>query len=215
MLSIAEEILLLALDDKKGTWIHGSDTHLGFAVSGAILMDLVFANRIDTDLERLFVIDPSPTGDENLDEVLGTIAARDSQRPTEYWLREINADADAIRNRLLDRMIAAGILRRVEKTVLGMFRRERYPAVDSREEREVKLRIAGILCSDEIPDPRDIVIISLVQACGLLGTILTAWGVTHVLPRAELIARMDLIGRVVRNTIREVEASINVVMPKP
>ena len=215
MLSIAEEILLLALDEEKGTLLRGSDSSLGLAVTGAVLMDLAFANRIDTDFDRLYVIDPSPTGDAILDEVLGNIAARDSQLSTEYWLRELHADADAIRNRLIDRMVAAQVLQRTDNKILGVFRRRRHRVLNHREEHEVKRRIAGILCSDEIPDPRDVVIISLVLACNLLGTILNAWGVRYVLPRAELIARMDLIGREVQNAIREVETSIQVVMRKP
>lgn len=215
MLSIAEEILLLALDEEKGTLLRGSDSSLGLAVTGAVLMDLAFANRIDTDVERLFVIDASPTGDPILDEVLGRIVARDSQQSTEDWLRELHAEADAFRNRLIDRMIAAKILQREEDRILWVFRRERHLVLNHREEIEVKRRIAGILCSDEIPDPRDIVIIALVLACNLLGTILNAWGVRYVLPRAELIARMDLIGREVQNAIREVEASIHVTMLKP
>ena len=42
-----------------------------------------------------------------------------------------------------------------------VFRTRRYPKVDGKAEREVKLRIMGVLFSDVIPAPRDIVIISL------------------------------------------------------
>ena len=55
-----------------------------------------------------------------------------------------------------------------EGRFLWVFRSRRYPIVDGKAEREVKLRIMGVLLSDEIPDPRDIAIIGLCDACGIL-----------------------------------------------
>ena len=43
----------------------------------------------------------------------------------------------------------------------GYSNRADNPAIDGEAQREVKLRIMGVLFSDEIPDPRDIVIICL------------------------------------------------------
>ena len=63
MLSIAEEVLLLSVDDETGIFLYGPDVHIELALSGAVLMDLALLNRIDTDPERLFVVDATPTGD--------------------------------------------------------------------------------------------------------------------------------------------------------
>ena len=43
----------------------------------------------------------------------------------------------------------------------------RYPRVDGRPLREVKRRIMDVLLSETIPDPRDIAIICLTDACVL------------------------------------------------
>ena len=54
----AEAILLRVLDDETGKLNTKPPVHpLRNAVSGALLMDLAFDNRIDTDLHRLTVID--------------------------------------------------------------------------------------------------------------------------------------------------------------
>ena len=209
MPSIAEEILLLALDDEQGIFVYGPDIHLKIALSGAVLMELALANRLDTDPDRLFVVNPSPVGDDVLDEVLAGIAACESERPAGYWLNEIGEGAEAIRQRLIDRLVDRGILRRVEKKVFGIFETRRYPVVDDRAEGEVKRRIADVLLSDEIPDPRDVVIIGLVLACDLLETVLHTREAKKVRPRAEQIARMDLIGREVRNAINELRGSVD------
>ena len=56
---------------------------------------------------------------------------------------------------------------------MWMFRSRRYPMIDGEAEREVKLRIMEVLFSDEIPDPRDIMIICLVDACGIFKELLS------------------------------------------
>ena len=209
MLSIAEEVLLLALDDVQGTFVYGPDIPLDIALSGAVLMELALANRLDTDPDRLFVVDPSPLGDDVLDEVLARIVDCASERPTSDWLNEIREDADAIKRRLIDRLVERGILRRAEKKIFGMFETRRYPVVDDRGVHEARLRIASVLFSDEIPDPRDVVIIGLVLACDLLETLVHTREVKKVRPRAEQVARMDLIGREVRNTINALRGSVD------
>ena len=51
MLTFTEEILLLLLDDKDGSFVPIPKVNLGCAIGGAVLMDLAFAYRIDTDPE--------------------------------------------------------------------------------------------------------------------------------------------------------------------
>ena len=208
MLTISEEVLLLFLDDGKGTFIRGPDIHVELAMSGAVLMDLALANRIDTDPERLFVVDRSPVGDEVLDRLLTRIAASEQERSTEYWLNWIREDVPEIMGHFIDRLVDRGILRRMEEKILWVFETRRYPVIDDREEREVKRRITSVLFSDEIPDPRDIVIIGIVNACDLLEVILHHREVEKVRDRAEQIAKMDFIGQAVNNTINDVRASI-------
>ena len=208
MLTIAEEVLLLFLDDEKGTFIRGPDIHVELAMSGAVLMDLAFANRIDTDPERLFVVNQSPVGDRILDDLLVRIAATEPERSTEYWLNWIREDVPDIMGHFIDRLVEKGILRRMEEKILWVFETRRYPVVDDREEREVKRRITSVLFSDEIPDPRDVVIIGIVNACDLLDVILHHREVDKVRGRAEQISQMDFIGQAINSTINDVRASI-------
>ena len=208
MLTIAEEVLLLFLDDDKGTFIRGPDIHVELAMSGAVLMDLAFANRIDTDPERLFVVDQSPVGDRILDDLLTRIAATEPERTTEYWLNWIREDVPDIMGHFIDRLVEKGILRRLEEKILWVFETRRYPVIDDREEREVKRRITSVLFSDEIPDPRDVVIIGIVNACDLLDVILHHREVDKVRGRAEQISQMDFIGQAINSTINDVRASI-------
>ena len=206
MLSIAEEIVLLALDDETGKLSTRLPVHsLRNAVSGALLMDLAFENRIDTDLHRLIVIDSAPLGEPVLDDVLARIAADEEERQTGHWVELFAGDYETLQPLLLDRLVARGILSRQEGRLSWLIGVRRYPTVDDRPQRDVKQRIMDTLQSEVIPDPRDIAIISLADACALWRSGIEERDVADVRPRIEQIVRMDLIGQSVTRTIRELQ----------
>lgn len=208
MLSFAEEILLLLLDDKDGTFIPIPDWSMKCALAGAVLMDLALRDRIDTDLEKLMVVDKAPTGDSILDPVLAKIAAAPEQNDAKYWVQAIAADGDDIRDAALRRLMELGVLKEQDKRFLWVFESRRYPMIDGRAEREVKLRIMGVLLSDEIPEPRDIAIICLVDACNIFDELLSERELETVRPRIEQVRKMDLIGQAMSNAVWEIQASI-------
>ena len=72
-------------------------------------MDLALENRIDTDLEKLILIDATPVGDNLLDETLADIAATD-ERDARFWVEHTVQRADAIREEALSRLIGHGDL---------------------------------------------------------------------------------------------------------
>ncbi len=212
MLRFAEEIMLLLLDDEGARFLRVPDWSLRYALAGGVLMDLALEDRIDTDLERLTLVDPTPLGDEILDPALAGIAAaaetRDTHRDARFWVEREANRADEIREAAIESLIARGILERREGRFLWVFRSRRYPLVDGKAEREVKLRIMEVLFSDVVPTPRDVVIICLADACGIFTELLSTREVRLAMPRIELIRRMDLIGRAVTAAIWDIEVSL-------
>ena len=208
MLSIPEEILLLTLDDEKGTPVDVPEIQLDCAVAGAILMDLALKQRIDTGLDTLFVTKNEPTGDALLDDVLKEVVADPEPHDAAYWVQVLSHRSGEFRDRLAEGLVERGILKRVEEKLLWMFGTRRYPMVDGGEEREVKRRIVNVLLSDEIPDPHDIVILSLAETCGVLDRILSSQELKGAEKRLRQVERMDLIGQAVTRTVHDIRASI-------
>jgi Golgi phosphoprotein 3 len=215
MLSFVEEILLLLHDDSSGDFVQLPESVFGVVIAGAALMDLAIHNRIDTDLESLTVVDRTPLGDDILDDVLATIVAAegkavgDSQFDISEALYSAAADAEIYRARALGRLIRRGILREENGRHLWVFRSRRYPVIDDTEQQEVRARLRHILLTDEIPDPRDIVLICLVAACSLLRFVLSGDEIAATAVRAEQLRKMDLIGQAVTKSASETEAIIH------
>ena len=89
-----------------------------------------------------------------------------------------------------------------------MFKSRRYPAVQGEAEREVKLRIMGVLFSDEIPDPRDVMIICLADACGIFSRLLSREELDRASARIEQVRKLDLIGQAMSQAITDIELSV-------
>ena len=208
MASFAEEIMLLLLDDQDGSFLPIPEWSMQCALAGAVLMDLALANRIDTDLKTLILVDKTPTGDGLLDPTLERIAASAEIHGARHWVEHTAAYAEEIRDGALARLVDTGILSREEDRFLWVFRSRRYPTIDGRVEREVKLRIMGVLLSDEIPDPRDIVIICLCDACGIFNDLLSGRELERARGRIDQVRKMDLIGQAVAKAVWEIQASL-------
>ena len=212
MLTFAEEILLLILDD-DGSFLPTRGGAVEYILAGAVLMDLAFANRIDTDLEHLTCFDATPTGNPILDQALAHIANSSQPKDTRGWIETLaGQDTAEIRQQALASLIERGILESQDKKFLWVFRARRYPTIDGRVEREVRLRISDVLLSDDIPDPRDVAMICLVDASGFLRDIFTARELERATPRVEQLRKMDLIGHEVGSVIAEIERSVMMAM---
>lgn len=207
MLRFVEETLLLLLGDEDGRFASVPSWSLDYALAGGVLMDLALENRIDTDLENLVLIDSTPTGDNLLDPALADIAAEE-MHDTRFWVERIASNAHEIREDALERLVLMGILERHDDRFMWVFRSRRYPIIDGAVEREVKLRIMGVLFSDEIPDPRDVMIICLADACGIFDELLSRREMARATERIDQVRRLDLIGRTITQAIRDIEVAV-------
>ena len=210
MLRIAEEILLLILDNEGGDLASSLPPHsLNVVLAGATLMDLALENRVDTDLRKLMIVDSTPVGDGLLDPVLTEIAEETPTHPIAYWVERIAARGDEIRDRALARLVGRGILESDEPGEVFLSREvsrsRRYPTAAGAATEEVQVRIMRLLFSDDIPDPRDIVIVSLAASCDLFRCILSRDELATVSERIDLIGGMDLIGQSVARSVRQMK----------
>ena len=214
MLRFVEEIILLLLEEERGELAPYLPQHtLDLVLAGAVLMDLALDDRIDTDLEQLILVDPTPLEDDLLDPILLEIAQTRQVHDTSYWILQTAKRGDEIRDKALERLVKRDILEaETEGDPKGLFtfsrrvsRVRRYPVFEGKTVEDIRLRIMRVLFSDDIPDPRDIAIICLADASGVFERILSKEEQAEVQERIELVRRMDLIGRSVTEAIRELE----------
>ncbi|HKS89499.1 MAG TPA: GPP34 family phosphoprotein [Stellaceae bacterium] len=203
MLGFVEEIVLLQLDEGHGGFADLPLAAADIVIAGAAVMELALQNRVDSDLQRLFVTDRSPTGDAMLDDAVARLADG-GELTTASAIERLTGSAAAYREEALRRLVAKGILREENGRHFWVFRTRRYPVVDDTEQREVRARLRQVLLTEEIPDPRDVVLICLIEACELLGLVLSTDEAAAARARVEQLSRLDLIGQAVTRAAAEI-----------
>jgi golgi phosphoprotein 3 len=134
-LTLADEIVVLALDDNTGAISPACAGVANIAIAGGILMELALLGRIDTDLTSLFIVDSKPAGDELLDQALRKIAAEPQKRSSAWWIDRLGLHGGDLAGKVLARLVEAGILRAEDRQFLWVFSRRAYPQSSGREER--------------------------------------------------------------------------------
>ena len=112
---------------------------------------------------------------------------------------------------MLGRLVSSGILKEEERKFLWVFSRRAYPPVSGREEREAKARLMSVLFNDEVPEPRDTLLLGLAKSTGVLAAILASDEYEKAGPRIAEVAALEEIGRavgVVTGQVRDAVASI-------
>lgn len=208
MLSFPEEIVLLLLDETNGDFVPLPESVFAIVMSGAALMDLALRNRIDTDLEKMTVVDRTPLGDDILDDALAGLGRKNANLGILDALYDVAVNAEDYRARALKHLIERGILKEENGRHLWVFRTRRYPVIDDSEQQEVRARMRQLLLTDEIPDPRDVVLVCLIDACALAGFVLSAAELNAAAARVEQLRKMDLIGQAVTKAASETDAII-------
>jgi len=203
MLGFVEEIVLLQLDDHEGGLRDLPRSAIDIVISGAALMELALLNRIDTDVRHLMLVDTTPTGDDILDDALTHIQGGPDLTVMNA-LEQLSDRAETYRERALKRLVEKRILREEEGRFLWVFHTRRYPVIDDTEQREVRSRLRQLVLTDELPDPRDVVLVCLIEACELLHLVLTEEEIERTRERVDRLSHLDLIGQQVTKAVGEI-----------
>jgi Golgi phosphoprotein 3 (GPP34) len=149
---LAEDLLLLLTDDRRGTMTTRGDV-VAIMLTGANLVELALMGRVEG---RLRVRDPAPTDDAVLDATLqDVIASNGSSRPVLALKRQ---RAKKLRGTLYGRLVNRGMVRH-EK---GLFL-ECWPDQGSGHKVELRRRVIQALVEQTTPDTRTAALIALLH----------------------------------------------------
>ena len=212
MLSFAEEIYLLALDDVTGKIVITSkEVVLNSVLIGAVLSELSFLGRIDNDAENLYILNTDATDSPVLNEVLDVLRkSGKTEVSLSRCLQVLLPESKNVEQLVLKELIGKGILKQVNEKLFWFFPSRRYPIIDNVEVTDVERRLRNLVLSNEIPDPRDAVLVSLVNACGLFAEILSSRELRRCEGRIEEISKYDMVCQKINELIRQVQDFSNI-----
>ncbi|MEU4364991.1 GPP34 family phosphoprotein [Promicromonospora sp. NPDC023987] len=215
-LSLAEEYLLLALDDTSGR-PRLSSQHLQFALAGASVAELTLRGALD-------VSDGADGGRKGRFRVTGRATPSDPLGREVLELMHERRPKDAIRKagqggfaRKLRESVqhglaARGVLREEQVKVLGLFPSTTWPAHDPAPEAAVRERVLTALTTSGTPDGPTSALVSLLLATDLIRKVFPGQDRRALNRRAKEIAESEWAGAAVKRAIDDVNAAMVAVM---
>ena len=216
-LFLHEEIMLLALRDKEGTIAPG--TMFQFAISGAILAELLLHKRIEVEEVRkkklINVINSNPVGEPLIDECLDKISKAKRRTTLQNWVSKFSGVKD-LKHRVALQLSRRGILKVDEDKVLLIFTRKIYPEVNPEPERELIERLREAIFTDmENVDPRTVVLLSLTNSAELLKVTFDKKKLKSRKNRIEQIVNGEMTGKAAKEAIQAMQAAVMIACIMP
>jgi hypothetical protein len=138
---LCDDLLLLAARPDGNLAL---PANLRFGVSGAELVRLAAARRVDIERGRIVVLDTTPTGDELLDAALASMAGGRRGPSAKAWVAR---HRPGLVHFYLGRAVDAGIIRGERGTRLGIFPVTRWLVTDTARAAAARARLEAVVTS--------------------------------------------------------------------
>ena len=189
---IAEEVMLLLLDDEEGTEGFWVQSYASYALAGAVLAELSIGEIIELSepsgmlrSRKVKVTQTRPVSQTVLGSAVETIGEK-GRSPDAL----VDILSRGLRERLIEGLVADGILEAKDDKFLLVFDRTRWPMSDATHERAVRDRLDAALLDGAEPDRRTAVLVALLNQLGQTHKVVQREGVSSksIKERAEEIA---------------------------
>jgi hypothetical protein len=209
-LFLHEEIMLLALSDKKGTTEF--EGHFRYALGGALLAELLLRKRVrvdDTKKRKLVeVASAQQVGDPLIDECLERVVRAKKRASLKTWVSRFSG-IKRLKHRVAERLCQRGVLRADEDKVLLIFSRKIYPEVNPEPERQLIERLREAIFTDKREiDSYTVVLVSLAKNTDLLKMAFEKKELKRRKARIEQVINGDLTGKATKEVIEAIQAAI-------
>jgi Golgi phosphoprotein 3 len=205
VLTIYEELLLIAIDDDKGNITTSADGRIEFGLAGALLAELALQGKLQLVKKKLSLLDSNPTGDEILDELLTKIS-EERPRKAPSWISSLGNKK--LVKRIAGQLATKGIIRIEAKRYLWVIPYEVYPQQNASAKYWVKQQLRSVVMADEQPEQRSVALLSLLKACDLLNLVFTKDERKAARRRVKVLVQGEEFGEAVAQTIEEIEAAM-------
>ncbi|MFD5414528.1 GOLPH3/VPS74 family protein [Streptomyces nojiriensis] len=205
-ITLAEEIMLLSLDDESGAARQRQAA--GWAVAGALLLELVLAERVSVSGKYLELRNTGPTGEELLDgriRLMETWLRGRAKRRVTDWLTKDQPNAVGA---ALERLTGRGLVVAQVHKVFGVFPQRRYPEADGTVERALRERLRDVVLGGAEPDARTAGLIALIHSAKMHRLAFPGRQPDEVTARTAEIAAGQWAAESVREAIRDMQAAM-------
>lgn len=207
---IAEDMLLLLLDDEKGSDVLTS--YVATVLGGAVLIELAMIGAVDVE-EKSSVwrsakvrVNPAVVPEDEVLRRAAEVVAQKDRSAQDL----VDRLGKGLKEQLADRLVQRGILGQRRDKVLGLFPRTRWPAIDSAHEARVRQALTATLVQGIDPGPRTAAVVALLSSIDRAHKVVDHRGLSRndVRKRAKAIAEGEWAATAVRDAVSAATAAV-------
>ncbi len=174
MLTLYEDLYLLALDDEKGNFFSFTRKAIAYPLAGAILAELALAGKLGLGEKlRLVASGAEPAGDPILDGVWEQFRLSEKPRKPAYWVHRLSEEPQRLRLIMGERLVQKNVLLQDEKRFYRPAGGVQQAQAAAPDKYQMKLRLRASVLSTGESDLRSLVLLKMVAAGDLLGLVFT------------------------------------------
>lgn len=208
-LTLKEKYLLLCYHPEKGRQLNTA-SYSTYGIAGAIMLELAGMNKIKLTNERVVLSDTRSTGDDILDLMVQKIAAAKRKKKVSRWISNIAQSGlmRKIKREIRGKLIRKKILNLKEKSVLGIFKYNRYPARNGKLRRELISEIHHVVIGRKIGNKDTMILTALIGATKMTSSFFIREERRTARKRVKEIMKNNDIAKVLDSTVTAVQAAV-------
>lgn len=210
-LSLCEQLVLLATDEKSGATLSQLGMSLQYCLAGAIFFEMACDGVIEVEDDVVTHL-PQEADLDGVYQIAFKGGEKLKKTPKLAKLIQILAgNGRRIHSWILNNLVDRGILIREEKTLLWIFKYQRYPEMEPEPETLIRKRLGEIVSGEISPSESDIVLLGLVKAGNMVGTLFGKDIQKEVEKRIAQITDKDSISSTTNKLIKNMKAALTAI----
>jgi hypothetical protein len=200
---LSEALLLLLLDDEKGSPVHAGYAH-DEGLAGALLLDLLDVGALAETDGKLVATDTAPSAPAPAAAWSALSEPRDAKRAVAAVVKATKP----IKATIAAPLVAAGVLDETRHKRLGLFETTRYPERDPSPEQALRSELHAVLVSGRPPSDFLASLLGLLVPMDLVGRLVDRDERRPAKARAQQLADRGPVGDAVKSAVQQQIAGV-------
>ncbi len=203
MLTIAEELFLLALNHKRGWMYFKSSVSMSPALAGGMLFDLAIDDVICVTDKKVLLESKQSFDVKIISDAIKELSFVKREKSIKHWVRKFSARKYDLKEKVIDELESRGLIKRKEIIIAKYLPIKRLVLKDKEIKTKIIDKLNKSFREQNFKDPRVASLFVLVVSCGLEKVVFGKGNAHEAKETARWLQMDDQIAEAVREIVDE------------
>lgn len=165
-LSLAEGLMLIALDDEEGRLLSAAEHSIDHGLLAILILELSLIKRVGFEGGKIIIKDTTGTGNKVLDNVLKAIGGGGDSVPN--TVKKIAPSFESVQDDMIELLVQRGILKVESTKLLWIPVSERMDNANYAFEQEIRDTLKAVVQKRAKPTPAIVILMAMISNCKIL-----------------------------------------------